>query len=174
VLLIEDCFGLPCIATLKRTDLPALKFVLNEYFAQLNLFFAENMRMTPQQIKLLIDYFLTKFINLTIGDVKLITERVMKSKIFGQLSPNVIIQVAESYFDERCEIAAQISEEDHYLRREVEKNNNDENFVYGWYEYIRENGIGKSEKELRDIKESEFQKFKAEYIRKNMKPPKKH
>jgi len=147
--------------------------VLNEYFAQLNLFFAENMRMTPQQIKLLIDYFLTKFINLTIGDVKLIIERVMKSKVFGQLSPNIIIQVANDYFDERCEIAAQISEQDHYERK-INESSGGENMIHAWYEFVKENGIGKSEKELRDIKEAEFQKFKAEYIRKNMKPPKKH
>jgi len=165
---VTDCFDLPIIGQLKRINLEALKLSLFELFGRYNLFFAENARMTSEQINILIEYILTAYINLTIGDMKLICDRLIRSKVFGQLSPNVVIQEMDKYFSERLEIAETESITKHHNKTKKIFDTDDDKMMDAWYENIRKNGVPKSMREIMRKNDKEFQSFKAEYERKKI------
>lgn len=163
VISIKDCFSLPTIAILKKNNEAALKDAVKVQITELNLFFSDNSRMDKSQVEVTVNYILRHYYGLTLGDLKLIFEIIIKSKVFGSLSPNIIIQEIEKYFSDRLEIAESVSLQKHY---EVKSNNTfDDKLMKLWYAKVKENGIPPSRKEEIEKEELEFQKFKAEYER---------
>lgn len=163
---VEECFGMPTICKLKETNMLDLEFSIFGHLNNLNLYFAANMQMTYEQIKLLVKYFIEKHLNLTIGDIKLICDRVAKAKVFGQLSPNIVIQEADKYWTERLEIAEGISLEQHFERKRLAANSENENVaIQAWYDHIKETGIPKTQKDIQKENENGFRKFETNYVK---------
>lgn len=163
IIKIEQCFDLPTIGSLKKTNEIVLSEVIKIQIFELNMFFAENMRMGKDQVNLIVNYIIRHYYNLTLGDVKLVCDRIIKNKIYGSISPNIIVQEIEKYFSDRLEIAESVSLQKHY---EVKSNNTfDDKLMKLWYAKVKENGIPPSRKEEIEKEELEFQKFKAEYER---------
>jgi hypothetical protein len=156
---IEQCFALPIIAVLKKDHPEKLGVEIIKMITSLNLYFPENQRMSIEQYGLVADYINQNHFNLTLGDIKLIFDKIKQSKVFGALSPNVIIQEIESYFSDRCEIALCLSKPvtiDDCISPEIMK---------AWYAKVKRNGIPKSIKEIKKEDDAEFHKFRAEYER---------
>lgn len=158
---IEQCFTLPIIAVLKKDHPEKLGVEMIKMITSVNLYFPENQRMSMEQYGLVADYINQNHFNLTLGDIKLIFDKIKQSKVFGSLSPNVIIQEIENYFSERCEVASCLSKPimpDDCISPEIMK---------AWYARVKEKGVPIiAEERIKKLKnDPEFEKFRAEYER---------
>jgi hypothetical protein len=158
---VEQCFNLPCIGEINRIDNKWIGVELTKMISSLNLYFPENQRLDMVQVGLVVDYINQNHFNLTLGDIKLIFDKIKQSKVFGSLSPNVIIQEIESYFSDRCEIASCLSKPatvNDCISPEIMK---------AWYDRVKQKGIPVSaEERIKKLKnDPEFEKFRAEYER---------
>jgi len=121
--------------------------------------------MTPAQNQITIEYFLNNYINLTLGDLKLIFKRLIESKIYGSLSPNAIIIETEKYYSERLDVAEEESIRRHHEIKKQEFMDEDSDMMKDWYLRVKKTGIVKTAKEIRKRDDKDFQAFKAEYER---------
>lgn len=74
------------------------------------MMFGRNMQMTDEQVEILSKRILEKYYYLKLSDIYLFISRMESSEIYGQLSPHIILMKLEKYFNERCGIAALISQ----------------------------------------------------------------
>jgi len=101
----------PALVTLKNQT--SKEFVLDAIqlmIYDLNLMFGNNMQMSNKQVEILAIRILENYYYLKISDLKLFFKKMETKKIFGQLSPNAILQEIEAYTNERAQIAAEISQ----------------------------------------------------------------
>jgi len=90
-------------------------------------------KMTDTQLEVSVRLIFQDFYHLTMGDLKLISQRLRK-KTFIRVSGNEFYREIEEYFNERCEISTQINA----VNIEGKKEESENNMIYDEYKKIAE------------------------------------
>lgn len=128
------------------------------FLIDLNKYFANNHNMSEEQIKMTAATIILDYYYLNLADLKLAFGQMKKEKIFGQLSPNNILDKMERYINERLEIAEQISLNEDNIKSYSEKEISD------IYMVIKENGLPEDDKENEIKSERDYKKYKSDYF----------
>jgi len=136
--------------------------VIELLLLKLSSFFASNQQMPKSQFRITAESITEEFYYFSICDLQLAFKKIRKEKLYGQLSPNFIINKLEEYQKERYIVAENLSISNHHTQLD-ECGDND--FIKRFYEFRKKNPTHKDSKDMaRDDKES-FQKFRSEYER---------
>jgi hypothetical protein len=156
---------------LKKNDLYEASIdAIELLLVKLSSFFASNQHMSKSQFRITADAITEEFYYFSICDLQLAFKKIKKEKLYGQLSPNFIINKLEEYRDERFVVAENISQSDHYEKLATPK---DHDFIKKFYEFRKNYPIIKDSKDIAREDNEAFQKFRAEYERnKNVNPSK--
>ena len=129
--------------------------------------------MPKSQFRITAEAITEEFYYFSICDLQMAFKKIRKEKLYGQLSPNFIINKLEEYRGERFAVAENLSISNHHTQLGTSIEND---FIKKFYEFKRKHPTHKDSKDIaRENKES-FQKFQAEYERTkiNMTPNRKH
>lgn len=88
-------------------------------FARLFRFYGAYAEDIRERLKLLLDVVLSKYWHLTLQDLQLFVERAMLGrygKLYGQLTPAVVIEWLDSYAGDRDREIEGINQAEHYAR----------------------------------------------------------
>jgi len=129
---------------------------------KLSSFFALNQQMPKNQFRITAEAITEEFYYFSICDLQLAIKKIRKEKLYGQLSPNFIINKLEEYRDERFTVAENISISNHQEQLAIPVDNN---FIKKFYEFRKNNPIQKDSKDVAREDNEAFQKFLAEYER---------
>ena len=136
--------------------------VIELLLIKLNGFYAPNQQMTKSQLRITAEAITEEFYYFSVCDLQLAFKKIRKEKLYGQLSPNFIINKLEEYQEERYTIAENLSISTHHTQL-GECVDND--FIKRFYEFRKTNPTHKDSIDIaRDDKEA-FQKFRSEYER---------
>ncbi len=136
--------------------------VIELLLIQLINFFASNQQITKNQLRITAKAITEDFYYFNICDLQLAFKNMRKEKLYGQLSPNFIVNKLEEYREERITIAESISISNH---KEQLGTPVDNGFIERFYEFIKKNPTHKDSKDIVRENEEAFQKFRAEYER---------
>ena len=88
--------------------------VIELLLLKLSSFFASNQQMPKSQFRITAEAITEEFYYFSICDLQLAFKKIRKEKLYGQLSPNFIINKLEEYRDERFTVAENISISKHF------------------------------------------------------------
>jgi len=125
-------------------------------------YFASNQQMTKSQLQITAEAIVQEFHYFNICDLQLALKRIRKQKLYGQLSPNFIINKLEEYREERLSIAESISISDH---KKQLKTPTDNDFIEKFYEFRKKNPIPEDSQLKVKKNEEGFRKFWTDYER---------
>ena len=136
--------------------------VIELLLIKLNGFFASNQQMTKSQLRITAEVITEEYYYYSICDLQLAFKKIRKEKIYGQLSPNFIINRLEEYREQRFIVAENLSISNHFEQLGSVKDND---FVKRFYEFRKNNPIQKDSIDIAREDKEVFQKFRAEYER---------
>lgn len=129
---------------------------------RLNKFFSDNQQMSTEQIMLTAHEITSSYYYFTIADLKVAFDQMKKEKVYGQLSPNLILEKLESYNSERLEIAETLS----INEAKAEEKPITNELLKLWYAKVAKGEVPVNEKDKAYRDKLDFNKFRAEYERK--------
>jgi len=136
--------------------------VIELLLLKLSSFFASNQQMPKSQFRTTAEAITEEFYYFSVCDLQLAFKKIRKEKLYGQLSPNFIINKLAEYQEERYTVAENLSISNHHTQLGESVDND---FIKRFYEFRKTNPTHKDSKDIaRDDKEA-FQKFLAEYER---------
>ena len=136
--------------------------VIELLLIKLNGFYSSNQQMTKSQLRITAEAITEEFYFFSVCDLQLAFKRIRKEKLFGQLSPNFIINKLEEYREERFTVAENLSISNHNAQLGIQVDND---FIKRFYKFRKENPIHKDSKDIAREDKETFQKFRAEYER---------
>lgn len=136
--------------------------VIELLLLKLSSFFASNQQMPKSQFRTTAEAIAEEFYYFSICDLHLAFKKIRKEKLYGQLSPNFIINKLEEYQEERYTVAENLSISNHHTQL-GECGDND--FIKRFYEFRKNNPIQKNSMDKAREDKEYFQKFRAEYER---------
>ncbi len=136
--------------------------VIELLLIQLINFFASNQQITKNQLRITAKAITEDFYYFNICDIQLAFKNMIKEKLYGQLSPNFIVNKLEEYREERITKAESISISNHKEQLGIPVDNG---FIERFYKFIKKNPTHKDSKDIVRENEEVFQKFRAEYER---------
>ncbi|MCF8405845.1 MAG: hypothetical protein K9H58_18015 [Bacteroidales bacterium] len=129
---------------------------------KLSSFFASNQQMPKSQFRITAEAIIEEFYYFSVCDLQLAFKKIRKEKLYGQLSPNFIINKLEEYQEERYTVAENLSISKHQTQL-GECGDND--FIKKFYEFRKTNPTNKDTKDMARDDIEAFQKFRSEYER---------
>lgn len=103
----------PTIADIKNSfGYDYIQAYIEMWIVNLRMFFNVGKAMTDEQTYMTAELIVDTFYNLNIADVNLIFKNAKLGKygkIYDRLDGNIILEMFQRYFDERCEVAAERS-----------------------------------------------------------------
>ena len=136
--------------------------VIELLLLKLSSFFASNQQMPKSQFRITAEAITGEFYYFSVCDLQLAFKRIRKEKLYGQLSPNFIINKLEEYREERFTVAENLSISNHHIQLGEPVDND---FITKFYEFKKTNPTQKDSKDIARENKEVFQKFQAEYER---------
>lgn len=136
--------------------------VIELLLLKLSSFFASNQQMPKSQFRITAEAITEEFYYFSICDLQLAFKKLRKEKLYGQLSPNFIINKLEEYRDERLTVAESTSISQHKEQLAIPLDND---LIEKLYDNRKNNPIQKDSKDIAREGNEAFHKFRAEYER---------